>query len=69
MGDFIVQTYKATPNCTFDLMVTIINDFSKKVVSRKDLKEVLLKEYTKLFNKESEEYILNILRDQNKKIL
>ena len=67
IGGFLVKTYSKTPACSFELMSTIIKDFSDKIVSVDDMKTVLIQKYNKLFIEKGKDFILTILQDQNKK--
>ena len=67
--DYSERIYKNTENCSFQIIIDIIKDFNNNDFDINDIKNILLKEYSKLINEYGEKKILNILKDQGKDIL
>ena len=64
--------FQSTPrNCSFNSFLTILRNFSAeyKKLSINNLKEVLLEEYLKIYQKPYTKLILDILKAQGKKLL
>ena len=65
----MMQTYKNSEECSFRIMVDIINDFKKEKVSVNDLKAILAREYTGKFFKPYTNEIRILLETQGKRYL
>ena len=65
----MMQTYKNSEECSFIIMVDIINDFKKEKVSVNDLKAILAREYIGDFFKPYANEIRILLETQGKRYL
>ena len=67
--NFNEQIIQNTPHCTLEFINYIINEYTNSSINNNKIKEILSKEYTKLFSVEKyTDYIYNILSDQGKDI-
>jgi hypothetical protein len=59
--------YKNAFNCSWEIMLTILNDFMDIPITIANLRERLIKEYSKLFSTEKRVQIYEILREEGKR--
>jgi len=68
--NYYEKEYLNTPNCSFELLINIIEDFTKKIITVNELKEIIVKKLQELVLLYGEDKILRmILKDQGKEIL
>ena len=69
-SDFYEHEYMNTPECTFGLMINIVEDFTGKNITKNTLKKILIEKYNDLVVEYDEDKILRmILKDQGKEFL
>jgi len=64
---FDLLEFKHTFNCSWEIMVSILSDFKDTTVPVGEIRQVLLREYGKLFKEGRREQILDLLKKEGKR--